>query len=255
MIAEFAKRRGYDMKPWLPALTGRIVESAEATDRFLWDFRKTLDRADRGVPLRPADRPPRGARHGALHRVARSRPRLHRRRHGGQGEGRHPDERDVDRAGRAGASARYDADIRESASVAHIYGQNLVAAESLTAGSGGAWSFSPETLKPTADREMSMGLNRFVIHTSVHQPVERQDPGPRPRAVRPVVHPARDLGGAGQGLDHVPRPQLLHAAAGQVRGRHRLLLRRGLQHHRPVPGQPAADSGRLQLRLRRTPTW
>ena len=42
MIAEFAKRRGYEMKPWLPALTGRIVESAEATDRFLWDFRKTL---------------------------------------------------------------------------------------------------------------------------------------------------------------------------------------------------------------------
>ena len=28
----------------------------------------------------------------------------------------------------------YDADDRESASVAHIYGQNLVAAESLTAG-------------------------------------------------------------------------------------------------------------------------
>jgi len=48
-------------------------------------------------------------------------------------------------------SERYDADVRESASVAHIYGQNIVAAESLTAGSG-AWSFSPETLKPTADR-------------------------------------------------------------------------------------------------------
>ena len=42
MIAEFAKRRGYDMRPWLPVLTGRVVESAEASDRFLWDFRKTL---------------------------------------------------------------------------------------------------------------------------------------------------------------------------------------------------------------------
>ena len=69
----------------------------------------------------------------------------------------------------------YNADIRESASVAHIYGQNLVAAESLTA-SGGAWAFSPETLKPTADKELAMGLNRFVIHTSVHQPVNGQDP-------------------------------------------------------------------------------
>ena len=33
----------------------------------------------------------------------------------------------------------YNADIRESASVAHLYGQNLVAAESLTAASG-AWA-------------------------------------------------------------------------------------------------------------------
>jgi hypothetical protein len=73
-------------------------------------------------------------------------------------------------------SSSFDADVRESASVAHIYGQNIVAAESLTAGSG-AWSFSPETLKPTADRLLSTGLNRFVIHTSVHQPVNDKIPG------------------------------------------------------------------------------
>jgi hypothetical protein len=70
----------------------------------------------------------------------------------------------------------YNADIRESASVAHIYGQNLVAAESLTARTG-AWTWSPETLKPTADKELAMGLNRFVIHTSVHQPVSDKVPG------------------------------------------------------------------------------
>jgi hypothetical protein len=71
------------------------------------------------------------------------------------------------------------ADIRESASVAHIYGQNLVAAESLTAvGFGGnAWAYSPEKLKPTADLELASGLNRFVIHTSVHQPVDDKIPG------------------------------------------------------------------------------
>ena len=26
----------------MPVLTGRVVESAEASDRFLWDFRKTI---------------------------------------------------------------------------------------------------------------------------------------------------------------------------------------------------------------------
>jgi hypothetical protein len=70
----------------------------------------------------------------------------------------------------------YNADIRESASVAHIYGQNLVAAESLTARLG-PWAWSPETLKPTADKELAMGLNRFVIHTSVHQPLADKAPG------------------------------------------------------------------------------
>src|SRR6185369_11300880 len=48
---------------------------------------------------------------------------------------------------------KYTVDIRESASVAHIYGQNLVAAESLTALGvpSVAWSYSPEILKPSAD--------------------------------------------------------------------------------------------------------
>jgi hypothetical protein len=70
----------------------------------------------------------------------------------------------------------YDADIRESASVAHIYGQNLVAAESMTA-TLGAYAWSPATLKPTADKEMAMGVNRFAISTSVHQPLLDRKPG------------------------------------------------------------------------------
>jgi len=42
MLAQFKKLRGYDPTPWLPVLTGRIVESAAQSDRFLWDFRKTI---------------------------------------------------------------------------------------------------------------------------------------------------------------------------------------------------------------------
>jgi len=62
----------------------------------------------------------------------------------------------VGRGGPLGVPPQFAADIRESASVAHIYGQNIVAAESLTAASG-AYSFSPETLKATADAELSQG--------------------------------------------------------------------------------------------------
>ena len=42
MIAEFQRRRGYDPTPYLPVLAGRVVESADVSDRFLWDFRRTL---------------------------------------------------------------------------------------------------------------------------------------------------------------------------------------------------------------------
>ena len=42
MIAEFERLRGYDPLPWLPVLTGQVVESSAASDRFLWDFRKTI---------------------------------------------------------------------------------------------------------------------------------------------------------------------------------------------------------------------
>ncbi len=175
MFAEFARRRGYDMHPWLPVLAGRIVESAEASDRFLWDFRKTL--GDMVAEYH----------YDQLTDIlkARGMGRYTESHEGGRafiGDGM-----DVKRRAAIPMSAtwlngpgqpsRYhDADVRESASVAHIYGQNLVAAESLTVYRN-AWMFSPETLKSTADRMMTNGLNRFVIHTSVHQPVDDKIPG------------------------------------------------------------------------------
>jgi hypothetical protein len=177
LIAEFTKRRGYDPRPWLPVLTGRVVESSESSDRFLWDFRRTLSdmlteyHYDQLETLLKE----RGLGHyGESHEEGRA----------FIGDGMEVKRRnDVPMAAmwtqRPGVNEDqygYDADIRESASVAHIYGQNLVAAESLTAASG-AWAWSPETLKPTADKELAMGLNRFVIHTSVHQPLLDKTPG------------------------------------------------------------------------------
>ena len=68
------------------------------------------------------------------------------------------------------------ADIRGAASVAHIYGQNLVAAESLTSAFT-PWNFAPRDLKPMIDMEFLLGVNRPVIHTSVHQPLIDKPPG------------------------------------------------------------------------------
>lgn len=180
MMTDFKSLRGYDMTPWLPVLTGRIVESAEASDRFLWDFRKTISDLTK------------------LNHYDLLTEMLHQR-----GMGRYTESHEGGRAfiadgmevkstsdipmsatwtpggfggNTGGVATRFKADVRESASVSHIYGQNLVAAESMTA-SGTAWAWSPELLKPTADMELASGLNRFVIHTSVHQPVDDKIPG------------------------------------------------------------------------------
>jgi len=178
MLAQFKALRGYDATPWLPVLTGRVVESAEASDRFLWDFRKTI--ADLIA----------NEHYGQLEAT------LHERGMGHYGESHEAgrayvaDGMEVKKFNEVPMSAMWtqspgvnkiqygaNADVRESASVAHIYGQNLVAAESMTAAAQAPWAWSPATLKPTADAEMLAGVNRFVIHESTHQPLVGKAPG------------------------------------------------------------------------------
>jgi len=179
MLQEFQKRRGYSIIPWLPVLMGHIVKSAEGSEQFLFDFRKTISEM---VAEYHYDGLTEILKQYGMKRYSESHE---------NGRALIADGMEVKRTaavpmsamwtpgGIGGGSSMHDADIRESASVAHIYGQNLVAAESLTAfGIGGnAWSYSPEKLKPTADLELASGLNRFVIHTSVHQPLDDKFPG------------------------------------------------------------------------------
>jgi hypothetical protein len=177
MVAEFTKRRGYDPRPWMPVLTGHIVESAQASDAFLWDLRKTIAdlTADEHYGQVEASIHEHGMGHyGESHE---------------EGRAFIADGMEVKKLNEVPMSAMwtqspgvnkeqygYNADDRESASVAHIYGQNIAAAESMTA-SMAPWAWSPETLKPTADKELAEGINRFVIHTSVHQPLIGKVPG------------------------------------------------------------------------------
>jgi alpha-L-rhamnosidase/Glycosyl hydrolases family 2, sugar binding domain/F5/8 type C domain len=177
MIEQFRKRRGYDPLPWMPVLAGRVVESAEASDAFLWDFRKTI--ADL-----IADE-----HYGELETVIHEWGMKHYGESHEGGRAFVADGMEVKKFNEIPMSAMwtqtpgvykeqygYDADDRESASVAHIYGQNLAAAESLTAATY-PWAWSPATLRPTADQEFLNGINRIVIHESTHQPLLDKKPG------------------------------------------------------------------------------
>ena len=176
MIAQFKKLRGYDPTPWLPALTGTIIGSRAQSDKFLYDYRRTL------ADLMASEH------YGTVASVAHQnglkvygealetgRPSLGddmaMRRYA-----------DIPMAamwthkGKEGRPLTYVADIRGAASVAHIYGQNLVAAESMTSALN-YWNDSPATLKHVIDLEFVSGVNRPVIHTSVHQPRDDKFPG------------------------------------------------------------------------------
>jgi len=176
MLDEFKKRRGYDARPWLPALTGVVLGSTAGTDRFLWDFRRTIGQLlaenHYGTIASELHAHGMGYYSEALE--------YHRPSLGDDMEMR--SKADVPMgamwtwAGRSGPDIDYIADLRGAASVAHIYGQNLVGAESMTS-TGPAWSFSPNSLKKVADLEFALGVNRFQIHESSHQPLPDMAPG------------------------------------------------------------------------------
>lgn len=176
MVDEFKARRGYDPTPFLPALTGAVVESSARSDAFLHDYRQTL--ADL-----LAD-----AHYRTIAKVAHENGLT---LYGEALENGRPVLGD-DLAMRAHADVPMAAmwtfnrgtaprstligDMKGAASVAHIYGQNIVSAESMTSAFA-PWAFAPSDLKRVIDLEFASGINRPIVHTSVHQPVDDKLPG------------------------------------------------------------------------------
>lgn len=155
---EFAIRCGYDCMDFLPTFAGYYVESGEITERFLWDFRKTIGdlMADNyyGYFAELCHQ------HGL---------KLSVEPYGGPFD-----------AFQVGSKA----DIVMSefwvgnnvfldspklvASIAHLNGKSIVGAESFT--SVGGWKNHPATLKQIGDWVWTEGVNRLIFHTYVHQP-------------------------------------------------------------------------------------
>ena len=187
MFEEFQTRRGYDLHNWLPVLAGEVIGSPEASDAFLFDWRMTISdliTANYDLLTEIAQKD-----YGMKGRYTES--------HEG-GRAYVVDGMDVKRTSQVPMSAMwvtapwlpttpdgeidrttYNLDGMESASVAHIYGQNVAAAESMTApgGEGRSYAYHPGNLKFVADLELSNGTNRFVIHESAHQPSDEHVPG------------------------------------------------------------------------------
>jgi len=176
LLEKFSELRGYDPVSWLPALAGYVVGDVSRTDRFLWDYRRTL--ADLLVTeyygTIAAEAHARGLTYYA-EALENHRPQLGddlaMRSHA-----------DVPMGAMwtfdpgAEPAATYVADLKGGSSVAHVYGKPFTGAESMTAFHR-PWSYTPRRLKHIADLELALGVTRFCIHTSPHQPTQVPPPG------------------------------------------------------------------------------
>ena len=165
---QFQNRYGYDPKPWLPVLTGRIIGSADQSERFLWDLRRLV--ADRVATdyvggLRDASKA-----HGLG---------LWLENYGHWGFPgdflKYGSESD-----RIGGEYWVTGELgsiecRAASSSANIYGKKFVSAESFTGGP--AFQNAPGDLKARGDWSFCEGVNHVVLHVYVHQPWEDKSPG------------------------------------------------------------------------------
>ncbi len=166
---EFIKRRGYDPLLYLPALTGRVVDSPEISERFLWDMRRTI--ADlfadnyyghfqelchqHGLT---ADFEPYTGPFDSLQCGAKA---------------------DIP-MGEFWVGTEPEPSVKLASSIGHIYGQRIIGAESFTgrpAAAHGRWLDDPYSLKTLGDLVFCQGINRFIFHRYAMQPWADRWPG------------------------------------------------------------------------------
>ena len=167
MREEFQRRRGYDLTPYLPTYTGRVVTSQEVSERFLWPIcgsrsrnwlRTTTPDACATWPTRAACGFP--SRDTAVRRTTSP------------------------YAGRADEpmcefwiGGNGFPTPKEMASAAHVYGHPVLGAEAFTADNHERWLQSPASIKALGDRAFCDGVNRFVFHRYALQPWTNRQPG------------------------------------------------------------------------------
>jgi hypothetical protein len=166
---EFRRLRGYDPLPYLPVMTGRVVESLEISERFLWDLRLTVS----DLLLENYA--------GHLRTLAR--------RHGLRLTIEAYGDTTCDNLAYAGRADEPMGEfwscpgfmaagtLIEMSSAAHVYGKPIVGAEAFTAGDGERWLYHPGNIKAMGDRAFCLGINRFVVHRYALQPWKDRRPG------------------------------------------------------------------------------
>lgn len=165
--AQFQKRRGYDLRRFLPTMAGRVVGSVGQSDRFLTDLRRTC--ADLISDLY----------YGEFQRLCHANGMTCMAQTGIatpmplddiQAKGRS----DIPMGEFWMSQTDGTLDCKETSSAAHVYGLPIAAAEAFT---GSPADVTLARFKPLADNALALGINRFVVLAYVHQPWDDRKPG------------------------------------------------------------------------------
>jgi hypothetical protein len=162
MREDFQRLCGYDLLPYMPVLTGQVVDSLEISQRFLWDFRGTIG----NLLLENYA--------AAMREVARKHSlRLSIEGYWGEPANniRYGGEADEPMA-ECWAWPRFGQhdSVTEMTSAGHVYGRNVIGQETFTSGANERWLGHPAVVKDIGDWTFCEGINRFVFHRYAMQP-------------------------------------------------------------------------------------
>ena len=170
MPEEFKRRRGYDLIPYLPVLSGRVLGDLQTTERFLYDLRQTvselvtenfwaeMQRLCHAQGMRSAVQPYITTGHDLDAANFTDEP---------MGEfWSHPFQPND-----------YRTTVKAAVSAANLNGKLIVGAEAFTASDTERWLSHPATMKELGDQAFCLGANRFQFHRFAMQRFAQVKPG------------------------------------------------------------------------------
>ncbi|HSI73889.1 MAG TPA: glycosyl hydrolase, partial [Fimbriimonas sp.] len=172
---EFRKKRGYDLLPFFPVFSGRVVENREVSERFLWDLRQTI--SDLVLDNYAGHMQRLAKRHGiSLSIEAYGDVVVDDMAYAGRA-----DEPMTEfwtwGGGMRDPMSHNEPYLFQMSSAAHIYGKRILGAEAFTSNASEKWLYHPGSLKGLGDWQFSRGVNRFVFHRYALTPWPGIKPG------------------------------------------------------------------------------
>lgn len=166
---KFESKFGYNPVEYLPVFAGRVVNSVEESNRFLWDLRRSIADAVAYEYV------------GGLREISNENNlKLWLENYGHWG---FPSEFLMYGGQSNLVSGEFwnegtlgDIECKSGSSAAHIYGKPITSAEAFTA-SGKAYQRHPALLKKRGDWSFTEGINHIVLHLYIHQPDDNRVPG------------------------------------------------------------------------------